>query len=81
MAAKLVRLFSQTARLDVCPSRNSEADEDDDSHHHGGSDGDSAGEIQENVLNFHRDSVNLIGKMRNVTLVSIVVRAVVWTEF
>ncbi len=62
------------ARLDVCPRRNSEADEDNDSQHHGGPDGDSAGEIQENVLNIHRDSVNLIGKMRNVTLVSIVVR-------
>jgi hypothetical protein len=57
------------------PARDAEAGEDDDSEDDGCPDRDTAGEIKENGLNVHRDSVNLIGRMRNVTLVSSVVQA------
>jgi hypothetical protein len=58
--------------------RNSEANENDDSQHYGYPHGYSTGEIKQNALNIHRDSVNLIGLIRNVTLVSIVVQAGLW---
>ena len=57
------------------PARDAEASEDDDSEDDPYPHRDAAGEIEENSLNVHRDSVNLIGRMRNVTLVSRVVRA------
>ena len=61
-------------------SRNSETDEDNDSQHYPYPYGYPAREIKKNALNFHRDSVNLIGLVRNVTLVPSVVHvgSVTW---
>jgi hypothetical protein len=55
-------------------TRDADAGQDNDSENDSRPDGDSPREMKENTLNVHRDSVNLIGCMRNVTLVSTVVR-------
>ena len=57
-------------------ARESETYEDDDSDYDGCSHGYSAAEIEQNALKVHRDSVNLMGVVRKVTLVSSVVRGV-----
>jgi hypothetical protein len=57
-------------------ARDAEAGEDDDPEDHRGAYGYAAAEIEKDGLHVHRDSVNLIGVMRNVTLVSTMVRAV-----
>ena len=57
-------------------ARKPETYEDDDSDNYRDSDGYSAAEIEQNALNIHRDSVNLVGAVRKVTLVSSVVRGV-----
>jgi uncharacterized protein (DUF302 family) len=55
-------------------ARHSEADKNDDSQDYRRPHGDTTHEIEQNAWNIHRASVNLIGGIRNVTLVSIVVR-------
>ena len=74
LAARLVGLSRQRSRPDRHAMRNSQADEDDDTQNQPCSDGYSTREIKKNALDIHRDSVNPIGLIRNVTLVSIVVR-------
>ena len=58
--------------------RNSKTDEDDDSQDYGYSHGYSAAEIEQNALNIHRDSVNLVGAVCKVTLVSSLVPGLFW---
>jgi len=74
LAARLVGLSRQRSRPDRRATRNSQADEDDDSQNQPCSDGYSTREIKKNALEIHRDSVNPIGLIRNVTLVSSMVR-------
>jgi len=74
LAARLVGLSRQRSRPDRRATRNSQADEDDDSQNQPCSDGYSTREIKKNALDIHRDSVNPIGLIRNVTLVSSMVR-------
>jgi len=74
LAARLVGLSRQRSRPDRRATRNSQADEDDDSQNQPCSDGYSTREIKKNALDIHRDSVNPIGLIRNVTLVLSMVR-------
>ena len=66
-------------------ARQSETYEDDDPDDDGDSHRYSAAEIEQNALNIHRDSVNLVGAVSKVTLVSSVVRGVriggIWRRF
>jgi len=74
LAVRLVGLSRQRSRPDRRATRNSQADEKDDSQNQPCSDGYSTREIKKNALDIHRDGVNLIGLIRNVTLVSSMVR-------
>ena len=56
--------------------RNSEAGKDDDSQNHRRPHGNTAPEIKQNALNIHGDSVNPVGPVCKVTLVSNVIRGV-----
>jgi hypothetical protein len=75
MVARLVRLPIHVSRqAGSSTSRNSETNKDDDSKDRSYTHGYPTCKIKKNALNTHCDSVDLIGLIRNVTLVSIVVR-------
>jgi hypothetical protein len=57
---------------------NSDTDEDDDSEHYPYPHGYPAREINQDVMDAHRDSVTLISTFRNITLVSSVVQVGFW---
>ncbi len=58
------------------PTPNPNAGKHNDAQNYGDADAYAAGEIKKDGLDVHRDSVNLIAGMRNVTLVSSMVRTV-----